>query len=99
MVLFKALDLLPTGLTPTGAAFGTVAVGIVLLLLRIVYLLFFSPLKDIPGPSLARFTRLWELRQMIRGDSHETITKLHEQHGKANLFMLIFCLSDNHQDR
>ncbi|EME82021.1 uncharacterized protein MYCFIDRAFT_77669 [Pseudocercospora fijiensis CIRAD86] len=36
---------------------------------------------NVPGPFLARFTRLWELRQMLRGEFHETIVKLHKQHG------------------
>ncbi|KAH7305684.1 hypothetical protein BKA65DRAFT_470237 [Rhexocercosporidium sp. MPI-PUGE-AT-0058] len=31
-----------------------------------------DPLRDIPGPTLARFTKLWLLRQYIRGDFQTT---------------------------
>lgn len=63
------------------------AVAVILLgavfLYQFVYALLLSPLKDIPGHFLARFTRLWELRQMIRGDSHETFVDLHKKHGQS----------------
>ncbi|RAH56334.1 cytochrome P450 [Aspergillus piperis CBS 112811] len=38
--------------------------------------------RDIPGPFLARFTRLWYLRQMTRGDFQYTNIRLHRDHGK-----------------
>lgn len=37
--------------------------------------------RDIPGPFLARFTRLWYLRQMTRGDFQYTNIRLHRDHG------------------
>ncbi|PYH93221.1 cytochrome P450 [Aspergillus ellipticus CBS 707.79] len=38
--------------------------------------------RDIPGPFLARFSRLWYMRQMIRGDFQYTNIRLHQDHGK-----------------
>lgn len=40
-----------------------------------------SPDRDIPGPFLARFTLLWYLRQMTRGDFQYTNIRLHRDHG------------------
>jgi len=41
----------------------------------------FSPLKSIPGPFLARLTRLWELNTLRHGHSHMEFVHLHEKHG------------------
>ena len=41
-----------------------------------------DPLRDIPGPLLSRFTRLWLLRQYIKGDYQKTNVELHEQFGR-----------------
>ena len=40
-----------------------------------------DPLRGIPGPFWAKFTRLWYLREMLTGKSRETIVKLHEKYG------------------
>ncbi|RAL17642.1 cytochrome P450 [Aspergillus homomorphus CBS 101889] len=37
--------------------------------------------RDIPGPFWARITKLWYLRQMIKGDFHETNIELHRKKG------------------
>jgi hypothetical protein len=37
---------------------------------------------SLPGPALSRFTNLWYLWQMKRGDFHKTNIELHQQHGK-----------------
>lgn len=42
-----------------------------------------SPLKDIPGPSLAKFTNLWRVHDYIHLISPETQKKLHAKHGVA----------------
>jgi hypothetical protein len=41
-----------------------------------------SPLRSIPGPHLARYSRLWYLRAVRRRDFQETNVRLHEEHGK-----------------
>lgn len=50
---------------------------------RIVYDVFFSPLKSIPGPFLARLTRFWEVYVLRHGHSHMEFVQLHEKHGTS----------------
>lgn len=38
-------------------------------------------LSQIPGPFIAKFTDLWRLLKVKRGDSHDTYLVLHEQYG------------------
>ncbi|KAF5264218.1 hypothetical protein FOXYS1_5004 [Fusarium oxysporum] len=61
-------------------------VGLVVLrrLLLVVYALFLDPLRDVPGPFLARFTRLWELREALSGTIVQTLLNLHKKHAYAN---------------
>jgi hypothetical protein len=40
-----------------------------------------DPLRSIPGPSLARWTRLWELREVRRGYFEKTNIRLHQCYG------------------
>ncbi|KAL8325778.1 hypothetical protein RB597_008849 [Gaeumannomyces tritici] len=42
-----------------------------------------SPLRDIPGPPLARFTSLWRVREYWRLRTWETQRALHARHGPA----------------
>ena len=42
-----------------------------------------SPLKDIPGPFLAKFTNFWRVYDYYRLISPETQKKLHAKHGLA----------------
>ncbi|KAF9891576.1 hypothetical protein FE257_003587 [Aspergillus nanangensis] len=51
------------------------------LVLRLVSNRFKSGLRDIPGPSLARYTRLWKLHSVWKGDHHVTEIKLHRRYG------------------
>jgi len=44
-----------------------------------------SPLRDIPGPFLARFTRLWELYIAIKTDYTQFNIELHKQYGTVPL--------------
>ncbi|RAL03462.1 cytochrome P450 [Aspergillus ibericus CBS 121593] len=39
--------------------------------------------RDIPGPWLARYTRLWYIWQMVKGDFQYTNIKLHRRFGKV----------------
>ncbi|OQE14085.1 hypothetical protein PENSTE_c039G08490 [Penicillium steckii] len=36
---------------------------------------------DIPGPLLAKYTRLWKLHSVWKGDHHHTAIDLHKKHG------------------
>ncbi|ORY56949.1 cytochrome P450 [Pseudomassariella vexata] len=40
-----------------------------------------SPLRDIPGPFLASFTRLWHVGKIFAGDQNLELIRLHDQHG------------------
>lgn len=41
----------------------------------------FDPLRDIPGPFLARFTRLWYLLELYKGKFEITNIELHKKYG------------------
>lgn len=55
-------------------------------LLVVYYLLgaLFSPLRDIKGPELARYTRLWELYQNWQGRLEHVTVTLHKQYGSIS---------------
>lgn len=46
-----------------------------------VFVIVKDPLRSVPGPFWARFTRLWYLRQVARGDFEKTNVALHKKHG------------------
>ncbi|KAK5047475.1 hypothetical protein LTR84_006571 [Exophiala bonariae] len=53
----------------------------ILLLAYIAYYGFLSPLSGIPGPFIARFTRLWLAYHGWKGDFHIVLTEVHEKYG------------------
>jgi hypothetical protein len=53
--------------------------GVVFLLL--IRNRFKKGLRDIPGPTLAKYTRLWKLYNVWKGDHHNTAIALHRKHG------------------
>ncbi|KAK3317824.1 cytochrome P450 [Cercophora scortea] len=57
------------------------AVAVVLAYYIFCYLI--SPLKDIPGPVLAKFTNLWRVHDCYKCTTSETQMKLHAKHGVA----------------
>lgn len=42
----------------------------------------FDPLRNIPGPFFARFTKLWLVKQAWYGDFHTINLDLHKKYGK-----------------
>ena len=57
-----------------------------LLVARIAWLCynsFSSPLRNIPGPFLSRFSRLWYARQVSKGHFEKENLELHIKHGKV----------------
>lgn len=38
-------------------------------------------LRDIPGPTAAKYTRLWKLHSVWKGDHHNTAIDLHRKYG------------------
>lgn len=64
---------------PTASqAVGLLLVVLLTILFRRRYL---SPLRDIPGPFVASFTRLWHMRRILKGDQNLELIRLHEKHG------------------
>lgn len=63
------------------------SVGSLVLLVPSSYIIFtlvqsiLDPLRRIPGPLLARYTRLWYLYKIYQGDFEKTNIELHERHG------------------
>ena len=56
-----------------------VSLGVVIL--RLVTNRFKKGLGDIPGPALAKWTRLWKLHSVWKGDHHLASIDLHKKHG------------------
>jgi hypothetical protein len=54
-------------------------------LLRRVFVAASGPLRSVPGPFLARFSRLWYLRAVSKGNFEKTNIELHRKHGKKGL--------------
>jgi hypothetical protein len=54
-----------------------------------------SPLKRLPGPFWARYSRVWYFIQTWKGSFHETNRLLHEEYGRINdsHFSLLFPLT------
>ena len=48
-----------------------------------------SPLRHIPGPALARFTRLWEVVKTRKGDFEHTNLALHKRYGKMRSIIVV----------
>ena len=46
-----------------------------------VYNAYTSPLRDVPGPWLARVTRFWLAKAIAAGDFEQTNIKLHQKYG------------------
>jgi hypothetical protein len=44
--------------------------------------LFFHPLKDVPGPFLAKLTRWWQAYEVWAGATEKTEIALHEKYGE-----------------
>ncbi|KAL4884953.1 cytochrome P450 [Aspergillus karnatakaensis] len=73
--IIRGLDLLATNL------FQTIACIILVLFTVNLYRALTDPLFDIPGPFLARFTRLWLAREYSSGGYQRTNIALHKQYG------------------
>ena len=79
--MISFFEMIPNfGLSILSVLVGLIAYG--------VYRIVTDPLRKVPGPWLARFTRLWEL-QSVRGNHFEQVNiDLHHKYGlsKAHLF-------------
>jgi hypothetical protein len=53
----------------------------VLYALSVLYGRYRPGLASIPGPTLAKWTKLWRLYDVYKSQSHQTAIRLHKQHG------------------
>ncbi|KAH7183703.1 putative cytochrome P450 monooxygenase [Fusarium flagelliforme] len=56
--------------------------GIAYLLVNVIYNLFFHALAKLPGPFLAKLTKLWLFSEELGGDAANTLARLHKKHGQ-----------------
>ncbi|KAI1847952.1 hypothetical protein JX266_006065 [Neoarthrinium moseri] len=68
--------------------YGGIALLVVYPLAQIFYNLFLHPLRDVPGPLLARATDLWLFANELEGHVHDKILKLHHKLGS---FSEVYC--------
>ncbi|KAH6611813.1 pisatin demethylase [Boeremia exigua] len=54
---------------------------LVFVVVKYVYQILASPLRSVPGPALARFTRLWEIQAVRKHDISTLNIALHEKYG------------------
>lgn len=66
--------------TPMDGLYSYLAVGSILAF--VIYSLFLDPLRKVPGPFLARWSRLWIIYHSRAGDMHTKMMALHKQYGK-----------------
>ena len=59
-----------------------VSCALLLVFVRYVYVGFSSPLRDLPGPFLARFTKAWYLFAIAQGDFEHVNIRLHQKYGR-----------------
>lgn len=69
-------------------AYGVI-VFLAFVVLRYVYQTLTSPLRRVPGPLLARFTRLWELQAIRKHENAALNIALHEKYGQWALCRFI----------
>jgi hypothetical protein len=60
-----------------------ITVVVSLLFLRVLYNLFLHPLRNLPGPFLARSSPLWRLAKYFQGTWHDDILDLHRKYGQV----------------
>ncbi|KAF5616785.1 cytochrome P450 monooxygenase oxidoreductase [Fusarium tjaetaba] len=54
---------------------------VALWMMTLFYSYYFHPYADIPGPFWAKLSRFWLVRQVLRGDIHNTQRARHEKYG------------------
>ncbi|KAL4796252.1 cytochrome P450 [Aspergillus venezuelensis] len=54
---------------------------VLVVVVRVLYRRYWSPIRDIPGPLFASFSSLWKVYHAWKGHSEEELIKLHKEHG------------------
>jgi hypothetical protein len=66
-----------------GSLLQALSLGLLAVAADLVWKYIHSPIKNIPGPFLAKFTNLWRLVNVYNGRAELTERQLHEQYGTA----------------
>ncbi|KAI0836314.1 cytochrome P450 [Hypoxylon sp. FL0890] len=62
-------------------ALAIVVSGAIAVISHIFYNLYLHPLRNFPGPLVARSTSLWQARRILAGDHPQVVKQLHEKYG------------------
>ncbi|KAI0398145.1 cytochrome p450 monooxygenase [Xylariaceae sp. FL0594] len=62
-------------------AIALVAWAVLVAIGTVFYNIYLHPLRNFPGPFLARATNLWRTRKILTGDLPHTVRRLHEEYG------------------
>ncbi len=54
--------------------------------------LFFGPLRNIPGPLIARLSNFWMVKQTLDGTQHHVWDRLHKKYGNSFPLNFAFCI-------
>ncbi len=76
---------------PFWAFFLLVVVLILYFIVRALHQAYATPLRDVPGPWLARYTRLWQLQAVNARSFHKVNIALHKKYGSP------YCLGHNYE--
>lgn len=68
---------------PIISLFQLVLIFLTALTANILWSFFRSPVKQFPGPFIAKFTNIWRFINVYRGRSELTQRELHKRHGAA----------------
>ena len=80
MVSFASAEL--PAVVETLASWPALALQLVLLAASVLlWRYFLSPLRDVPGPFLAKLTRLWHIHRIFKGDQNLALVALHDRYG------------------
>lgn len=74
-----------------------VLVGLVVV--RAIVRRYWTPIRDIPGPFLASFSKLWQVYQLWKGHIEEELIYLHKKHGIIHQICIFSCTLSNMSDR
>lgn len=71
-------DIVPSG---HSAWFVLICASLSYVLLISIYNVFFHPLAKVPGPFLAKLTKVWLFRTELTGDAANILAALHKKYG------------------
>lgn len=70
-----------------------------LVVMRAILRRYWTPIRDIPGPFLASFSKLWQVYNLWKGHIKEELIRLHKKHGTIPWMWIFPCALSNPSDR